>query len=78
MRIIGFALFLALAGCSKPLPMQHFTGTQPVFDPIAFWLGHHRSWGVVENRAGGPTDTIATDFLGTPAARWRGLCRHRQ
>jgi hypothetical protein len=66
MRVFCLALLFAIAGCSKPLPMQHFAGTTPEFDPIAFWSGHHRSWGVVENRAGGPTDTIATDCIGTP------------
>ncbi len=66
-RCAAFAgLLLVLAGCGKPLPVGHFAGTKPVFDPIAFWAGHHRSWGVVENRAGGPTDTVATDCLGTP------------
>ncbi len=66
MRMIACALLCALSGCSKPLPVQHFAGAKPDFDPIAFWAGHHRSWGVIENRAGGPTDTVATDCVGTP------------
>jgi len=66
MRLFAFTVLCALAACGKPLPMQHFAATRPIFDPIAFWSGHHRSWGVVENRAGGPTDTVATDCVGTP------------
>ena len=58
---------LALSGCGKPLPVDHFAGTAPQFDPIAFWTGHHRSWGVLENRSGGPTDTVVTDCIGTAA-----------
>jgi hypothetical protein len=61
-------LALLLAGCSKPLPVEHFAGTKPEFDPVAFWAGHHTSWGVVENRAGEPTDTVETDCVGTPEA----------
>ncbi len=60
--------FLLLAACSKPLPVQHFVGTKPDFDPVVFWAGHHASWGVVENRAGEPTDTVQTDCVGTPEA----------
>ena len=57
---------IVLAGCSKPLPISHFAGTKPAFDPVAFWTGHHRSFGVVENRAGAPIDTVETDCRGTP------------
>jgi hypothetical protein len=59
-------LAATLAACSKPLPVAHFAGTTPTFDAVAFWAGHHRSWGVIENRAGGPTDTVITDCVGTP------------
>jgi len=57
---------LALSGCSKPLAVDHFAGTAPEFDAVAFWTGHHRSWGVLENRGGAPTDTVVTDCVGTP------------
>ncbi len=57
---------LLVAGCGHPLPLQHFANTAPAFDAIAFWTGHHRSWGVLENRAGAPTDTVVTDCVGTP------------
>ncbi len=61
-------LFLALlaTACSPP-PPPRFAGTAPPFDPIAFWRGHHRSWGVFETRDGNPTDTVVTDCVGTLA-----------
>jgi hypothetical protein len=58
---------VALSACGNPIPVKHFAGTAPAFDPIVFWSGHHRSWGVLENRSGGPTDTVVTDCVGTPA-----------
>ncbi len=57
---------LALAACGKGLPVQHFAETAPAFDAVTFWTGHHRSWGVLENRSGAPTDTVVTDCVGTP------------
>jgi hypothetical protein len=57
---------LTLSGCGHPLPIGHFDATSPHFDAIAFWTGHHRSWGVLENRDGAPTDTVVTDCVGTP------------
>jgi hypothetical protein len=64
-RCLAVPLLLALATCGKPLPVQHFAGTSPAFDAIAFWTGHHRSWGVIENRSGGPDDSVVTDCIGT-------------
>ncbi len=58
-------LLAALAGCSAPIAPAKLAGTLPAFDPIGFWSGHHRSWGVMENRGGAPTDTVVTDCLGT-------------
>ena len=59
-------LVVALTACGKGLPVQHFAGTAPAFDAVTFWTGHHRSWGVLENRGGAPTDTVVTDCVGTP------------
>ena len=53
----------AVAGCAS-LPPQHFAGTQPVFDPMAYFAGHTRSWGVFENRAGDPSRSFTTDCTG--------------
>ncbi len=55
---------LLLSSCGH-VPVSHFAGTSPPFDAIAFWTGHHRSWGVLENRGGAPTDTVITDCVGT-------------
>ncbi len=58
-------LALSLAGCGAPIAAEKLAGTTPGFDPLAYWAGHHRSWGVMENRGGAPIDTVVTDCLGT-------------
>ena len=63
---LALATVAALAGCSKPKPVHDFAASTPVFDAVTFWTGHHRSWGVMENRAGAPTDIVVTDCVGTP------------
>jgi hypothetical protein len=60
------ATLLILSGCDRPKPINSFAGTTPAFDPVAFWVGHTHSWGVVENRTGAPTETVATDCIGKP------------
>jgi Protein of unknown function (DUF3833) len=40
------------------------TGSSPVFDPVAFFDGQTRSWGVIESRFGVPTERIMTDGHG--------------
>jgi hypothetical protein len=55
---------LALTACGHK-PIDQFAGTEPAFDAVEFWTGHHRSWGVLENRGGAPTDTVVTDCVGT-------------
>jgi hypothetical protein len=61
-----FVLVLTLAACGRPMRPPQFAGTVPAFDPLSFWAGHHRSWGVLENRGGAPTDTVETDCVGIP------------
>jgi hypothetical protein len=63
---LPFLALLALSGCDNAKPVGAFAGTAPPFDPVTFWTGHTHSWGVVENRIGGPTETVATDCIGTP------------
>ena len=63
-RHAGLALVFALAGCAAP-NVQQFAGTAPAFDPLVFFTGHVRSWGVLEDRYGYPTETITTDCQGT-------------
>jgi hypothetical protein len=55
---------LLVAGCSKPMKVQQFKATTPAFDPLTFWTGHTHSWGVIENRAGAPTEIVQTDCQG--------------
>jgi hypothetical protein len=62
---IFLAGILTLAGCS-PLPIQRFAGSGPALDPVRFFTGHLHSWGVIENRDGGPTEIIQTDCIGEP------------
>jgi hypothetical protein len=60
------AALAALPSCSPPLPVARFAATAPAFDPVAFFTGHETSWGVLENRAGGPIAIVTTDCRGTP------------
>lgn len=66
--MLGLGLGLAaalLSGCDqKPLASQAH-GSASDFDPVAFFSGHTRSWGVIENRSGAPTQQIMTEGLGT-------------
>ena len=66
MRACSLAVVLlawALAGCAS-VPPEHFAGTKPAFDPVAYFTGHTRSWGVFENRAGEPSRSFTTDCVG--------------
>ena len=47
------------AGCAYLTPSQFATST-PTFDPVAFFTGRTRSWGVFENRAGEPARRFST------------------
>jgi len=60
-------LLLALtARCSEKAtaPVAAADSNEPVFDPMAFFAGHTRSWGVIENRSGAPTERVVTDSVG--------------
>ncbi len=59
---------LALAGCGQVLSPERLAATAPpVLDPMAFFTGHTRSWGVLEDRGGAPTDWLTTEALGEQA-----------
>lgn len=45
-----------------------FAASGPVFDPAKFFTGQTRSTGVIENRAGSPTERVATKTRGV----WEG------
>ena len=62
-------LLVGGVGCAPALGPDAFAGTRPRFDPVAFWTGHTRSWGVIENRDGAPTAVITTTTDGTPDGR---------
>ena len=61
------ALLLAvlLAGCGSPLTVADAGQGGPAFDPVRFFTGHVRSWGVMEDRGGQPTAIVTTDCQGT-------------
>ena len=68
MKAPAFLLLLAVtfsvAGCGS-LPPEHFIGSTPIFDPMAFFTGRTHSWGVFETRSGQPSkrfDTAATGY----------------
>ena len=66
-RFLPVVALLGLAalatGCSSLAPRQ-FTGSGPAFDPIEFFTGRTRSWGVFENRAGEPSRRFSTVCAG--------------
>ena len=64
MRWAILALVAGLVGCGEALPVASFRDTAPAIDPIGFFTGHVRSWGVLENRAGQPTRIVQTDCMG--------------
>ena len=63
--LLSVAWFAALprAQAAAP-PPSAFADAQPVFDPLKFFTGHTRSWGVFENRSGEPTERIRTETWG--------------
>ena len=64
MRPALLAALLLLSACSDPLPVSAFRDTPPQLDPVRFFTGHVRSWGVLEDRSGQPTSIITTDCTG--------------
>lgn len=66
MRLRPTLLLAALlAGCGGPLTVPQAGQGGPAFDPVRFFSGHVRSWGIVENRGGQPTTIVTTDCQGT-------------
>lgn len=60
---VTMAACLWLVACGGPTQVADFAGTGPVLDPVRFFAGHVRSWGVME-RFGRPIATVATDCVG--------------
>jgi hypothetical protein len=65
LSLLGLSLAAMLtAGCTRDPDMPVSTGSSPAFDPVTFFDGHTRSWGVIESRFGVPTARIVTDGHG--------------
>lgn len=54
-------------GHAADTPFSGVTARDPVFDPMVFFTGHTRSWGVFENRSGEATEIIRTETWGRMA-----------
>lgn len=60
--LIGCCLLIA-NGCASMRPEQFAAGTPP-FDPMHYFEGQTRSWGVIESRSGEPRSTFRATMLG--------------
>lgn len=60
--VLGVA---AISGCASLKPSA-FAGATPTFEPVAWFTGPTRSWGVIENRAGEPKSRFHTQLVGRP------------
>jgi hypothetical protein len=69
-RDVGRLLMLAFLVCISIVPARGdqltsvFENTRPIFDPLKFYTGHTRSWGVFENRGGEATQHPTTETWG--------------
>lgn len=66
MRWLPLLLTILLASCGAPPSVRDFADTAPALDPVAFFTGNVRSWGVME-RSGAPTAVVTTDCVGEMA-----------
>ncbi|MBN8903036.1 MAG: DUF3833 family protein [Rhodospirillales bacterium] len=65
LRMRGILLIaVVLTGCSRGLTVPEVGQGGPDFDPVRFFSGHVRSWGVMEDRGGQPTGIVTTDCEG--------------
>ncbi len=55
---------LLAVGCAGGLQPESFAGAEPRFDPLQFFDGPTRSWGVLESRSGKPKSRFKTDLMG--------------
>ena len=58
---VGLAAGLVSACAAEPVRTR--AAAEPGFNPIAFFDGHTRSRGVIEDRSGAPTGPIVTDSV---------------
>jgi Protein of unknown function (DUF3833) len=65
LSLLGLSLVAILnAGCTREPDLPASTSSGPAFDPVAFFDGQTRSWGLIESRFGQSTEQIATDGHG--------------
>lgn len=60
---IGLTALSLLSGCTGLSP-QRFADASPVLDPIAYFTGPVRAWGVIESRGGAPRSRFRADLIG--------------
>ncbi|MGI8967120.1 MAG: DUF3833 family protein [Limisphaerales bacterium] len=56
-------LTAVVTGCSSLQP-RDFANSSCTFEPDKYFMGHVRSWGVTENRAGEPKSRFTTESFG--------------
>ena len=59
-RLVALVVSVALTGGCSSLSPSQFAHSTPAFDPVEFFTGHTRSWGVFENRSGEPSRRFST------------------
>lgn len=60
---LAFGMFLALTSCGS-MKVSDFAEGRPLFDPAKFFTGRTQSSGVLESRAGAPTQRVTTETSG--------------
>ncbi|HEX8618452.1 MAG TPA: DUF3833 family protein [Thermoanaerobaculia bacterium] len=61
--IASLIVLLAVTGCRSMTPSQ-LAATTPALDPLQYFEGATRSWGVIENRRGDPMSQFRADLVG--------------
>jgi hypothetical protein len=65
LSLLGLSLAAMLtAGCARESKIPVSTSSSPAFDPVAFFDGQTRSWGVIRSRFGASTERIVTEGHG--------------
>lgn len=62
--LIPVFICFIVTGCATLKP-QSFEKSQVKLDPVAFFVGHTKSYGVLESRSGKPSTQITTETMGT-------------
>ncbi len=67
--LAALLLCSSVAASAGSLSPRDFAAGRPLFDPIRFYTGHTRSWGIFEDRAGAATKRITTETWGRMVGR---------